>query len=56
MSTGKHDYSTHKREWKRGDVHTNTIESAWSLFKRGIVGVYHHVGAGYLQDYLDEFA
>ena len=56
MSTGKHDYITHKRAWKSGDVHTNTIESAWSLFKRGIIGVHHYVGAGYLQDYLDEFA
>ena len=34
----------------------NTIENAWSLFKRGLVGMYHHVSAKYLQEYLDEFA
>ena len=38
-----------------GDVHTNTIEGFWSLVKRGIGGVYHQVGANYLQTYLDEY-
>jgi transposase-like protein len=38
-----------------GDVHTNTIEGFWSLVKRGIGGVYHSVGAKYLQTYLDEY-
>jgi transposase-like protein len=38
-----------------GDVHTNTIEGFWSLVKRGIGGVYHAVGAKYLQTYLDEY-
>lgn len=38
-----------------GDVHTNTIEGFWSLMKRGIGGVYHSVGAKYLQTYLDEY-
>ncbi len=39
-----------------GDVHTNTIEGFWSLVKRGIGGVYHAVGANYLQTYLDEYS
>jgi transposase-like protein len=39
-----------------GDVHTNTIEGFWSLVKRGITGVYHNVGKGYLQSYLDEYS
>jgi transposase-like protein len=39
-----------------GDVHTNTIEGFWSLVKRGISGVYHNVGKGYLQTYLDEYS
>jgi transposase len=39
-----------------GDVHTNTIEGFWSLVKGGIGGVYHQVGAQYLQSYFDEYA
>lgn len=39
-----------------GDVHTQTIEGFWSLVKRGITGVYHNVGRGYLQTYLDEYS
>ena len=44
-----------KEEWVRGDVHTNTIESAWSLFKRSILGSYHHLSVKHLDSYLDEF-
>jgi transposase len=39
-----------------GDVHTQTIEGFWSLFKRGVNGVYHSVSAKHLQSYLDEYA
>jgi len=39
-----------------GDVHTNTIDGFWSLVKRGLGGVYHSVGAKYLQTYLDEYS
>ena len=39
-----------------GDVHTNTVEGFWSLVKRGMSGVYHAVGRGYLQSYLDEYS
>lgn len=39
-----------------GDVHTNTIEGFWMLVKTGIRGVYHNVGRGYLQTYLNEYA
>ncbi len=45
----------HAEEWVRGDVHTNTAESAWSLFKRSVVGSYHHLSAKHLPSYLDEF-
>src|SRR5438093_7279010 len=42
------------KEWVRGDVHTNTIESAWSLLKRSIIGSYHHLSVKHLDSYLDE--
>lgn len=41
-------------EWVRGDVHTNTIENVFSLFKRSVVGSYHKVSRKHLDAYLDE--
>ena len=41
-------------EYARGDVHTNSIESIWSLLKRSIVGSYHKVSVKHLDAYLDE--
>ena len=50
-----HDKVNHNvEEWARGDVHTQTVESAWSLMKRGIVGSYHQLSARHLPAYLDE--
>jgi transposase-like protein len=50
-----HESVDHKaEEWVRGDVHTQTIESAWSLFKRSIVGSYHQLSVKHLPAYLDE--
>ncbi len=43
------------KEYVRGDVHTNTAESAFSLFKRSIVGSFHQVSGKHLDRYLDEF-
>jgi transposase-like protein len=37
-----------------GDVYTNTVESAFSLLKRGIIGTWHRISAKHLQAYLDE--
>jgi transposase-like protein len=42
-------------EYVRGDVHTNTIEGYFSIFKRGITGVYHHISEQHLKRYLAEF-
>jgi transposase-like protein len=42
-------------EYVRGGVHTNTIEGYFSIMKRGITGVYHHVSAQHLKRYLAEF-
>jgi transposase-like protein len=37
-----------------GEIHTNTVESAFSLLKRGIVGTWHKISAKHLPAYLDE--
>ncbi len=42
-------------EYVRGDAHTNTIEGYFSILKRGVTGVYHHVSAAHLKRYLGEF-
>src|SRR5580700_1275254 len=52
-SHGAVDHS--KFEWKRDDVHTNTLEGFFSIFKRGIVGVYQHIDAKHFDRYLAEF-
>jgi transposase-like protein len=44
-----------KDEWVRGDVYTNGVENAWSLFKRSIVGSFHHVSEKHIDRYLNEF-
>ena len=42
-------------EYVRGDVHTNGIESLWSIFKRGYVGTYHQMSEAHLSRYVNEF-
>jgi transposase-like protein len=52
----KHETVNHSRkEYARGIVHTNTIENVFSVFKRGIIGVYQHCGEAHLHRYLAEF-
>lgn len=52
----KHETVNHKKgEYVRDDVHTNTLEGYFSLFKRGLVGVYHHMSDAHLERYLAEF-
>jgi len=38
-----------------GFTHTNTVENYFSLLKRGIVGIYHHVSSTHLKRYVGEF-
>jgi transposase-like protein len=54
MQKNLHKTVNHTREYAHGDVHTNTVESAFSLLKRGIVGTWHKVSAKHLPAYLDE--
>jgi transposase-like protein len=49
-----HTVNHSAEEYVRGDIHTNTVESAFSLLKRGIVGTWHRVSAKHLAAYLDE--
>ena len=52
----RHETVNHiRQEYVRGDVTTNTIESVFSLFKRGLIGQYHKLSAKHLQRYLTEF-
>lgn len=52
---GEHQAINHSRGiYSIGDLHTNTVESAFSLLKRGIVGTWHRISAKHLQAYLDE--
>ena len=42
-------------EYVRGDVHTNTVEGYFSLFKRSVNVTFHHVGHRYKDQYLADF-
>jgi transposase-like protein len=42
-------------EWVRGEVHSNTVEGYFSIFKRGMKGVYQHCSEKHLHRYLAEF-
>jgi transposase-like protein len=51
-----HDFTTHGRgEYVRGDVSTNTVEGFFSIFKRGMRGIYQHCHENHLHRYLAEF-
>jgi transposase-like protein len=43
------------KEYLRGNVHTNTVEGSYSIFKRGMKGVYQHCAEKHLHRYLAEF-
>ncbi len=53
----RHDAINHgDGQYRRGDVTTNSAESAFAVLKRGILGVYHHVTPKHLDRYVDEFS
>ena len=60
IAVGK-EYASHqtvvhsKEEYVRGNVHTNSIEGFFSIFKRGMMGIYQHCSEQHLCRYLSEF-
>lgn len=51
----KHKTIRHRdKVYVQGDIHTNTVENAFSLLKRGIMGSWHKISAKHLPAYLDE--
>ena len=50
-----HEVIVHWKAHKKGDAHTNSIESFWALAKRSLHGTYHAVRYENLQAYFDEF-
>ena len=53
---GSHEWVDHSRdEYVRGHIHTNTIEGYFSIFKRGMKGIYQHCSEKHLHRYLAEF-
>jgi transposase-like protein len=56
MRSASHESVDHSAdEWVRGIAHTNTVEGFFSIFKRGMVGVYQHCSERHLHRYLAEF-
>jgi transposase-like protein len=54
--TATHETVKHSaKEYARGDVHTNSAEGFFGVFKKGMTGVYQHCGEKYLVRYLTEF-
>jgi transposase-like protein len=52
---GRHKTIRHGlRIYAKGDIYTNTVESAFSLLKRGIMGTWHKISAKHLQAYCEE--
>ena len=51
----KHSTINHSEgHYAVGDIHTNTVESAFSLLKRGVIGTWHKISAKHLQAYCYE--
>ena len=51
----KHSVEEYVRYLEDATVHTNGVESLWSMLKRGYMGVYHRMSVKHLQRYVNEF-
>ena len=55
--TNPHEVVKHsQKEYVRGDIHTNSIESFWAILKRSYKGVYHYMSPKHLDRYVREIA
>ena len=51
----RHETVNHSEEgWGDGDVHINSIEGVWSLFKRSIIGAFHKMSVKHMNRYIEE--
>jgi transposase-like protein len=54
---GGHEIVNHSRgEYARDDATTNTVEAFFGLFKRGVMGSFHHISKKHMDRYLTEFS
>jgi len=53
---GKHGHVCGAGEYVNGVVHTNNLDSFWSLLKPGVMGTYYNVSRKYVPLYLNEFS
>jgi transposase-like protein len=57
VAPGKHKSINHSgKVYVMGGVHTNTVENAFSLLKRGIMGTWHRISPKHLASYLEEMS
>jgi len=52
---GHHSVCHSAKEYVRGDIHSNTVESFFAIVKRGLNGIYHAVSKKHLHRYMSEF-
>lgn len=56
VPVSQHKVVEHKKELEEfGELSAKTVEGAFSLFKRGVIGSYHHLSQDHLDSYLQEF-
>ena len=56
VPVSQHKIADHKAELEEfGELSAKTVEGAFSLFKRGVIGSYHHLSEDHLDSYLQEF-
>lgn len=56
FSPDRHERRKHEDDFaEKGELTAKTVEGAFSLFKRGVIGSYHHLSEDHLDSYLQEF-